>query len=80
MPDHNYWNTFLGADIGLVDPDTDAIISYEEERQARKLIMIPSESSSPWAVRQALGLPMGWEPQGLLLMGSDLILVRENPG
>ena len=55
MPDHNYWDTFLGADIGLVDPDIDAIIGYEEERQARKLIMIPSESMAPQAVRQALG-------------------------
>jgi len=50
-----YWDTFLGADIGLVDPDTDAIIGFEEERQARKLIMIPSESMAPKAVRQALG-------------------------
>ena len=55
MPDHNYWDTFLGADIGLVDPDTNTIIGYEEERQARKLIMIPSESIAPLAVRQALG-------------------------
>ncbi|PKO24193.1 MAG: glycine cleavage system protein T [Chloroflexi bacterium HGW-Chloroflexi-1] len=55
MPDHEYWNTFLGAEIGLVDPDTDAIIGFEEERQARKLIMIPSESIAPKAVRQALG-------------------------
>jgi glycine hydroxymethyltransferase len=55
MPDHNYWDTFLGADIGLIDPDTDGIIGYEEERQARKLIMIPSESIAPLAVRQALG-------------------------
>ena len=55
MPDHNYWDTFLGANIGLVDPDTNAIIGYEEERQARKLIMIPSESIAPLAVRQALG-------------------------
>ena len=51
----NYWNSFLRADIGLVDPDTDAIIGHEEERQARKLIMIPSESMAPLAVRQALG-------------------------
>ncbi len=55
MPDHNYWDAFLGADLGLVDPDTDAIIGFEEERQARKLIMIPSESMAPKAVRQALG-------------------------
>jgi glycine cleavage system T protein len=38
-----------------VDPDTDLIIGFEEERQARKLIMIPSESMAPKAVRQALG-------------------------
>ncbi len=55
MPDQTYWDTFLGADLGLVDSDTDAIIGYEEERQARKLIMIPSESIAPVAVRQALG-------------------------
>jgi glycine cleavage system T protein len=50
-----YWDLFLGTDIGLVDPDLDDIIGYEEERQARKLIMIPSESMAPKAVRQALG-------------------------
>ncbi len=55
MSDPTYWDAFLGADLGLVDPDTDAIIGYEEERQARKLIMIPSESIAPKAVRQALG-------------------------
>jgi glycine hydroxymethyltransferase len=55
MPNRDYWDTFLGADIGLIDPDTDMIIGYEEERQARKLIMIPSESMAPRAVRQALG-------------------------
>src|SRR5512136_639255 len=55
MPDHDYWTTFLGVDLGLVDPDIDAIIGFEEERQARKLIMIPSESMAPKAVRQALG-------------------------
>ncbi len=55
MPGQNYWDAVLGADIGLVDPDIDAIIGFEEERQARKLIMIPSESMAPKAVRQALG-------------------------
>ncbi len=55
MPNHDYWTTFLGADLGLIDPDIDAIIGFEEERQARKLIMIPSESIAPKAVRQALG-------------------------
>ncbi len=55
MSDREYWNTFFNVDLGLVDPDIDAIIGFEEERQARKLIMIPSESMAPRAVRQALG-------------------------
>ncbi len=55
MPIQTYRDAFLGADLGLIDPDVDAIIGFEEERQARKLIMIPSESMAPKAVRQALG-------------------------
>ncbi len=55
MPMNDYWDTYLGADLGAVDPDIDAIIGFEEERQARKLIMIPSESMAPRAVRQAQG-------------------------
>ncbi len=55
MTTKEYWDTYLGAEIGLVDPDVDLIIGFEEERQARKLIMIPSESMAPKAVRQALG-------------------------
>jgi len=38
-----------------VDPEVKRLIDLESERQARKLIMIPSESSSPEAVREALG-------------------------
>jgi hypothetical protein len=53
--DGTYAELFFDADIGLVDPNIDAIIGYEEERQTRKLIMIPSESMAPKAVRQALG-------------------------
>jgi glycine cleavage system T protein len=52
---NNYADAFLGVDLGLVDPDIDLIVGFEEERQARKLIMIPSESMAPLAVRQALG-------------------------
>jgi len=55
MTTEEYWDTYLGAEIGLVDPDVDLIIGFEEERQARKLIMIPSESMAPKAVRAALG-------------------------
>jgi glycine cleavage system T protein len=55
MPIQEYWDAFLGVDLDQVDPDIDLIIGFEEERQARKLIMIPSESMAPKAVRQALG-------------------------
>jgi len=55
MSNEEYWDAFLGADLHQVDPQTDLIIGFEEERQARKLIMIPSESMAPTAVRAALG-------------------------
>ena len=55
MSDQEYWDAFLGAEMREIDPDVDDIIGFEEERQARKLIMIPSESMAPRAVRQALG-------------------------
>jgi len=38
-----------------LDPVVARLIAYEEERQARKLILIPSESQAPIAVREALG-------------------------
>jgi len=52
--DHHYMD-FFNVDIAEVDPDTDLIIGFEEERQARRFILIPSESIAPRAVRQALG-------------------------
>jgi glycine hydroxymethyltransferase len=42
------------GDLAALDPPVAQLIELEKERQARKLIMIPSESSSPWAVREAL--------------------------
>ncbi len=38
-----------------VDPDVFELIQLEAERQSRKLILIPSESTAPGAVREALG-------------------------
>ncbi len=38
-----------------VDPDIDYLIRLEAERQTRKLIMIPSESTAPESVREGLG-------------------------
>ncbi len=47
---------FLFRDeLEALDPEVARLIGLEEERQARKLIMIPSESYTPRAVRQALG-------------------------
>jgi glycine hydroxymethyltransferase len=45
----------LRQDITDLAPDIAELIDREAERQARKLIMIPSESYAPRAVRQALG-------------------------
>ena len=50
-----YWNLVFGKDLAEVDPDVADLIAFEEERQARKLIMIPSESYCPRPVREALG-------------------------
>src|SRR5215510_9378972 len=37
-----------------LDPDVFELTQLEQERQARKLILIPSESTAPMAVREAL--------------------------
>ncbi|MBN2391422.1 MAG: glycine cleavage system aminomethyltransferase GcvT [Anaerolineae bacterium] len=38
-----------------LDPELARLIGYETERQARKLVMVPSESIAPLAVHEALG-------------------------
>ena len=50
-----YWDTYLGADLADVDPAIGRIVDLEEERQARRIILIPSESIAPAPVREALG-------------------------
>ncbi|MEA3346225.1 MAG: glycine cleavage system aminomethyltransferase GcvT [Chloroflexota bacterium] len=52
---HDYADQFLKAELQEVDPAVAELISIEAERQARRIILIPSESLSPLAVRQALG-------------------------
>jgi glycine hydroxymethyltransferase len=42
-------------DLADIAPFVDDLIRWEDERQARKLIFIPSESYAPQAVRAALG-------------------------
>ncbi|OQA23250.1 MAG: Serine hydroxymethyltransferase [Chloroflexi bacterium ADurb.Bin360] len=39
--------------LAELDPELAALINHETERQARKLIMVPSESLSPFAVHEA---------------------------
>jgi len=43
------------GNLAKLDPDVYELTQLEAERQARKLILIPSESSAPLAVREALG-------------------------
>ena len=66
--------------LASLDPQVQALIDLERERQSRRIILIPSESMAPSAVREALssefshiyaeGYPptrMGREPEELLL-------------
>ncbi len=46
---------FFHQGLDLLDPAVAGLIRYESERQSRKLILIPSESQAPVAVREALG-------------------------
>jgi glycine hydroxymethyltransferase len=49
--EHSQWC----ENLGIVDPDIDKTIRAETKRQHDKLILIPSESLTPLAVREALG-------------------------
>ena len=51
MPNHDF--LFRGG-IEELDPDLSELIRHETARQQQKLILIPSESSAPYAVRHAL--------------------------
>ena len=44
---------FRGS-LADLDPALDGLTRLESERQYRKLILIPSESTAPMAVREAL--------------------------
>ncbi len=46
---------FQQEDLEKLDPGLFELINFEDERQVRRLIMIPSESTAPMAVRDALG-------------------------
>ncbi len=51
----NYSDYVFRKPLKEIDPEIAGIIEYEEERQARKIILIPSESICPSPVLQALG-------------------------
>ena len=51
----DYAGQFFCADVDDVDPFVGTLIRLEQERQKRRLILIPSESYAPAPVRQALG-------------------------
>jgi len=44
-------------DVDIYDPNVSGLVEFEAERQARRLIMIPSESIAPKAVRDLLASP-----------------------
>jgi glycine cleavage system T protein len=54
MSDKNRDRFLFPEDIAALDPDLEFMFELEEERQARKLIFIASESIAPPAVREAL--------------------------
>lgn len=48
-------NFLFKNNISEIDPDVYELINFEEIRQKSKIILIPSESQSPVAVREVLG-------------------------
>ena len=80
MPNNEYADLFFGADLAAVDPDIHRIIELEEERQARRIILIPSESLAPKPVRAALGSAFnniyaeGYPPTRMVKDDEDMLL------
>ena len=75
-----YHDLYFGAALAQTDADLQRIIALEEERQARRIILIPSESIAPAPVRQALGSVFnnvyaeGYPPLRMTRDDEDLIL------
>jgi glycine hydroxymethyltransferase len=55
MSSHDAEDYLFRGELDDLDPAVARLVELEKERQLRKLIMIPSESSVPRAVREALG-------------------------
>ncbi len=68
------------GELAEIDPDVADLINLEAERQARRLILIPSESTIPWAVRETLSSPFhniyaeGYPPDETRAMSQNEIL------
>jgi glycine cleavage system T protein len=79
MGGEDYLDFLFGEEMDELDEATDLIIDLEGGRQARKLILIPSESICPPAVRQALASPFtniyaeGYPPARMSREGLDLL-------
>lgn len=54
MPTNGHRDFLFRGDLAELDPDLAELIRHETARQERYLIMIPSESTVPYAVREAL--------------------------
>jgi len=74
-------NDFLfRGSLADLDPAVHELIQIEAERQYRKLILIPSESTAPFAVREAMGSAFqnlyaeGYPDEESRLFGEDEIL------
>ncbi len=50
----NKYDYLFREELGQIDPEVQHLIKLEEERQIKKLIFIPSESSAPASVRYSL--------------------------
>jgi glycine hydroxymethyltransferase len=78
MPDYLFRGT-----LAELDPESDELSRIEAERQARKLILIPSESAAPLAVRQAMASAFqniyaeGYPDEETRLLGQDELLDYE---
>ena len=72
------------GDLAILDPNLYELTQIEAERQYRKLILIPSESTSPKAVREALASAFhniyaeGYPPENSRWLTEDQIFDYDN--
>ena len=72
------------GDLAALDPNLHELTQIEAERQYRKLILIPSESTSPMAVREALASAFhniyaeGYPPEDSRWLTEDQIFDYDN--